>query len=218
MALCLEKRSVRRLKDRQRPGGYDHAGPQNPAIEHAAPLLVLWASSPALAWWLSHAAPFGREVLSAGDRDFLLRMARKTWRYFEELVQEDRNGLAPDNLAVSPNESPPLIAPRTSPTNMGLALLADLAAHDFGWLETAGGCTVPVTKGGFVNGDPGFFRPTTVNLNKEIERPRRGLEHRVICSKVVYQARAHDRTRLPVLQRVVEFRVSINTRVIASVP
>jgi len=29
-----------------------------------------------------------------------------------------------------------VIARRTSPTNIGLALLADLAAHDFGWLET----------------------------------------------------------------------------------
>ena len=62
--------------------------------------------------------------------------ARKTWRYFEELVQEDANGLAPDRTAVSRDGGFPLIAPRTSPTNIGLALLADLAAHDFGWLET----------------------------------------------------------------------------------
>ncbi|HMA29663.1 MAG TPA: response regulator [Thermoanaerobaculia bacterium] len=106
------------------------------ALPLAAPLLVLWALSPVLAWWLSHAAPFGREALPAGDRDFLLRTARKTWHYFEELVQADANGLAPDNLAVSRDGGSPLVAPRTSPTNIGLALLADLAAHDFGWLET----------------------------------------------------------------------------------
>ncbi|HSB62789.1 MAG TPA: response regulator [Thermoanaerobaculia bacterium] len=106
------------------------------AFPLAVPLLGLWALSPVLAWWISHAAPFGRETLPPGDRDFLLRTARKTWRYFEELVEGDPNGLAPDNLAVSPDESRPLLAPRTSPTNIGLALLADLAAHDFGWLET----------------------------------------------------------------------------------
>ncbi len=106
------------------------------ALPLAAPLLVLWAFSPVLAWWLSHAAPFGRETLPSDDRDFLLETARKTWGYFEELVHGDPNGLVPDNLAAERDESPPLIAPRTSPTNIGLALLADLAAHDFGWLET----------------------------------------------------------------------------------
>ena len=32
----------------------------------------------------------------------------------------------------------PVLAPRTSPTNVGLALLADLAALDFGWLDAEG--------------------------------------------------------------------------------
>jgi cyclic beta-1,2-glucan synthetase len=104
----------------------------------AAPLLVLWAASPLLAWWLSHAAPPGTRALSEADRDFFLRKARETWRYFEDMVRDDSNGLALDNAAVREDGGAPIVAPRTSPTNVGLALLADLAAHDFGWLDTDG--------------------------------------------------------------------------------
>ena len=43
------------------------------------------------------------------------------------------NWLPPDNVQENPDT---VVAHRTSPTNMGLSLLANLAAHDFGYLST----------------------------------------------------------------------------------
>jgi hypothetical protein len=63
---------------------------------------------------------------------FLRVTARKTWRFFETFVTEQENWLPPDNFQESPVL---LVAARTSPTNMGLALLANLAAWDFGYLS-----------------------------------------------------------------------------------
>src|SRR4030095_3958608 len=61
------------------------------------------------------------------------KLARRTWAYFEAYVGPDDNWLPPDNV----QEHPALkVAHRTSPTNMGLALLANLTAHDFGYLST----------------------------------------------------------------------------------
>jgi cellobiose phosphorylase len=103
------------------------------ALPVAAPILLLWAASPALAWWLSR--PRGRPVarLTSAQTRFLRSLARRTWTYFETCVGAEDNWLPPDNL----QEHPPTgIAHRTSPTNMGLALLANLAAHDFGYLTT----------------------------------------------------------------------------------
>ena len=54
-------------------------------------------------------------------------------RYFETYVGPDDHWLPPDNV----QEHPAIrVAHRTSPTNMGLALLANLTAHDFGYLST----------------------------------------------------------------------------------
>jgi hypothetical protein len=63
---------------------------------------------------------------------FLRRTARKTWRYFETFVTAQEHWLPPDNFQEEPVA---VVASRTSPTNMGLALLANLAACDFGYLS-----------------------------------------------------------------------------------
>ena len=65
---------------------------------------------------------------------FLRSAARRTWRFFETFVGPTDNYLPPDNF----QEDPPRgIAHRTSPTNIGLSLLANLGAYDFGYI-TAG--------------------------------------------------------------------------------
>ena len=43
------------------------------------------------------------------------------------------HGLPPDNFQEEPQ---PVVARRTSPTNIGLCLLSTVAAHDFGWIGT----------------------------------------------------------------------------------
>jgi hypothetical protein len=95
----------------------------------AGPLLAMWFVSPAVAWWLSRPILPTPVELTRKQLVFLRRSARKTWRYFETFVTEDDNWLPPDNVEMNPGE---VIASRTSPTNIGMALLADLAAHDLG--------------------------------------------------------------------------------------
>ncbi len=96
------------------------------------PFAVLWLAAPVLAWLLSRRPAVAAQArLGEGDRSYLLRTARRTWQYFADLVNESGRWLPPDNLQMQPRR---VVAGRTSPTNIGLALLADLTAHDFGWL------------------------------------------------------------------------------------
>ena len=103
------------------------------ALWVAAPVLVLWLASPALAWWLSRPLPERLVRFMPEQSQFLHTLARKTWRYFHTFVTAQENWLPPDNFQEHPVA---VVAHRTSPTNMGLALLANLAAYDFGYLPT----------------------------------------------------------------------------------
>ncbi len=100
----------------------------------AAPMILLWVVSPLVAWWLSK--PIAALVPQVSDDQKLMlgKLARRTWRYFETFVTAQENWLPPDNFQEPPK---PTIAARTSPTNIGLALLANLAAYDFGYCSVA---------------------------------------------------------------------------------
>ncbi len=106
------------------------ARPESAAI--AAPFALAWALSPLAARWVSRPPrPSPAEILSAADRQILRSTARRTWRFFETFVGPDDAFLPPDNFQEDPR---PTVAHRTSPTNIGLYLLAIVAARDFGWL------------------------------------------------------------------------------------
>ncbi len=97
----------------------------------AFPIVLLWVCAPTIAWSLSRPVAVPDPELSVPQRAFLRRIARKTWFFFENFVGPDDNWLPPDNFQVDPG---PAIAHRTSPTNIGMALLANLAAYDFGYV------------------------------------------------------------------------------------
>ena len=104
------------------------------ALAVAAPVLLLWFAAPGIAWWVSR-PPARRETrLTADDVVFLRKMSRKTWAFFDDFVAAADHHLPPDNYQEHPAR---VLAHRTSPTNMGLSLLANLAAYDFGYV--AGG-------------------------------------------------------------------------------
>ncbi len=106
---------------------------KNPlAIAVASPILLLWFLAPALVWRLSKPVTEDRPDLAEQELAFLYKTARKTWAFFEQFVTAGDNWLPPDNFQESDGG---VIAHRTSPTNMGLALLASLAAYDFGYLS-----------------------------------------------------------------------------------
>jgi len=100
----------------------------------AVPFIVAWLFAPSIARWVS-LSPTDAGSLSVSPADALsLRLiARQTWRFFETFVTEKTNMLPPDNFQEDPN---PVVAPRTSPTNLGLLLLSTVAARDFGWIGT----------------------------------------------------------------------------------
>ncbi len=99
------------------------------------PILGLWLAAPLIAWKISQPIASKAPVLSGEQKVFLRRTARQTWYFFESFVIAQENWLPPDNFQEVPV---PVIATRTSPTNLGLALLANLAARDFGYLSVGG--------------------------------------------------------------------------------
>jgi len=104
----------------------------NPAaLPSAAALLFMWVESPHIAYWISQPTVHELAPLSAGQRQQLRRLARRTWLYFERLVGPDDHWLPPDHFQESPRG---LLARRTSPTNLGLSLLSMLAAYDLGYV------------------------------------------------------------------------------------
>ncbi|HSD96723.1 MAG TPA: glucoamylase family protein, partial [Sulfuricaulis sp.] len=102
------------------------------ALVVAGPILILWLVSPAIAWWISRPLARREARLTADQTFFLRKLARKTWAFFETFVGPEDHWLPPDNYQ---EYRGPAVAHRTSPTNMGLALLANLSAHDFGYIS-----------------------------------------------------------------------------------
>ncbi len=101
------------------------------ALLVAGPILFLWLISPAIAWWISLPLARREASLTAEQNRFLGRIARKTWAFFDTFVGPEDHWLPPDNYQEYGEAT---LAHRTSPTNMGLALLANLSAYDFGYI------------------------------------------------------------------------------------
>jgi cyclic beta-1,2-glucan synthetase len=99
----------------------------------ATPFLTLWILSPAIARWASLPLGSGSKPISNANTRALRLSARRTWRFFEQFVTAEHHSLPPDNFQEDPK---PVVAHRTSPTNIGLYLLSVIAARDFGWVGT----------------------------------------------------------------------------------
>lgn len=90
---------------------------------------IVWTLSPfVLAALGAPNAPGAAPLQHAAQRE-LLGWAKATWRYFETFCTAGEHYLPPDNVQTQP---PTGTAHRTSPTNMGFALLSALGAHALG--------------------------------------------------------------------------------------
>ncbi|MGQ0850110.1 MAG: GH36-type glycosyl hydrolase domain-containing protein [Actinomycetota bacterium] len=110
-------------------GGAGFVKPQ--AFLAALAWAIMWVLGP----FVAHAASIVRpqrlvDPASPDDQESLRLVARQTWRYFERFVNDHNNWLPPDNY----QEDLAVVAHRTSPTNIGLYLLAVLSAREFGWI------------------------------------------------------------------------------------
>ncbi|HEX5874373.1 MAG TPA: glucoamylase family protein [Pyrinomonadaceae bacterium] len=101
------------------------------ALPVMGPLFVIWMLSPVIAYWISKPRAPERKVLSPEDAKFARLIVRRTWRFFETFVGAEDNWLPPDNFQEDPA---PIVAHRTSPTNIGLLLLSTCSARDLGYV------------------------------------------------------------------------------------
>jgi cellobiose phosphorylase len=97
----------------------------------AGPILLLWFISPVVAWWISIPLARRQAALTSAQTMFLRELSRRTWAFFDHFVGAEDHWLPPDNYQEYRMAA---VAHRTSPTNIGLALLANLSAYDFGYL------------------------------------------------------------------------------------
>ena len=102
------------------------------ALSFALAILTLWMTAPLVAFALSQPTVHRTDDVSAADRAYLTEVARATWQYFDTFAGSADHGLPPDVVQIN---SAPRVAHRTSPTNIGMGLLATLAAHDFGFID-----------------------------------------------------------------------------------
>ena len=109
-----------------------------PAVLLGAALLalspVIVGKSAGLMWLLSPAAlaalalpAYRSGALNDADREYIRARAADSWRYLRDFSSAEDNFLPPDNF----QEQPPVgTAHRTSPTNIGFAMAASVAACD----------------------------------------------------------------------------------------
>ena len=106
-----------------------HLAPQLLAI--ALPVTILWCLAPLLMSWLSRQPVRKSFSPDPVQKQLLRQTSREIWAFFETFVVAQDNWLPPDNYQEIPQ---PTVAHRTSPTNIGLSLMANLTAWDFGYL------------------------------------------------------------------------------------
>ena len=123
------------------------------AIIIAAPFLLLWFFSPLIFWRISQPIRYEETILSFDQTLYLRKLSRKIWAFFDAYVGPEDNWLPPDNVQETPvhsntgetilplentnEETETVIAHRTSPTNIGMALLSYLAACDFAYIPVS---------------------------------------------------------------------------------
>ena len=95
------------------------------------PSSIIWFVSPLIAYYISKEAKVLKEELSEHDIQYLRKVSRKTWAYFEDFLNKENNYLAPDNFQEYANVG---LAPRTSPTNMAMGITCTISAYDFGYV------------------------------------------------------------------------------------
>jgi cyclic beta-1,2-glucan synthetase len=101
------------------------------ALPVAAPMLLGWLLSPQVAYWISQPITHIIASVSEPERRQILRLARRTWAFFEQFTGPNDHWLPPDHFQESPRGN---IAHLTTPTNIGLFLVSALSAYDLGYI------------------------------------------------------------------------------------
>ena len=108
-------------------------GLQLPAFVFAL-LMIGWLIAPQIMVALSRAPTMEPRQLSASARETAVRYAEAHWKFFATFVNATTHWLAPDNFQADPEA---VVAMRTSPTNIGLQLLATISVYDLKLIDGA---------------------------------------------------------------------------------
>ncbi|HEV8051860.1 MAG TPA: glycosyltransferase family 2 protein, partial [Parachlamydiaceae bacterium] len=106
-----------------------------PGLAVKIPLLLLWLSAPVI-YRLLNMSYLRNEAatISQNSAQYLGVFSRKTWRYFDDFVDEVTHYLPPDNYQEKLKNE---VAYRTSPTNIGLYMMSASSAYRFGYITAS---------------------------------------------------------------------------------
>ena len=95
---------------------------------------ILWTIGPIIAWYISKDTKQKNAVqeISNKEKKYLVKIGKDIWQYFEDTMNKENNYLPPDNYQ---EERKNKIAIRTSPTNIGLGMLAIISAYDLKYIK-----------------------------------------------------------------------------------
>lgn len=95
---------------------------------------MIFLIAPIIAWYISQEKHQIKEIekLKNEEIEYCMEIAKRTWKFFEENINEQNNFLPPDNYQEDRKEK---IANRTSPTNIGLGILAVCSSYDLGFIS-----------------------------------------------------------------------------------
>jgi len=102
-----------------------------PMVVYSLVVASLWICSPYFAYYISKDIEEDSEEIKEEERIYLRTIARRTYAYYEDFSNEENNYLAPDNYQEEPFKG---VAYRTSPTNIGMGLIAHVIAYDMGYI------------------------------------------------------------------------------------
>ena len=93
---------------------------------------IIWILSPSFMWFISRKKKENKkiELLNSNEKEYLINIGKKTWKFFKDFINEENNYLPPDNYQ---EDRKPKTVQRTSSTNIGLGLLTVVASYDLGY-------------------------------------------------------------------------------------
>ncbi len=95
---------------------------------------VLWIIAPSVMWYISRQINEVKPIqsITEDEKDYIIEVGKRTWKFFEDFLTEENNYLIPDNYQADRKE---VITTRTSSTNIGLSILAVIAAYDLKYIN-----------------------------------------------------------------------------------
>ena len=93
---------------------------------------IAWLIAPCFACKISKESSEKEQVTTKEEKEYLNKIGEKTWKFFADNINEKNNYLPPDNYQEDRKQK---VAYRTSPTNIGLGLLAVISAYDLKYID-----------------------------------------------------------------------------------